>query len=153
MTTTAQPVNGQDINVAAAATRKVLEVLLAEQGTSFGPMATLNTIASPLGAALDREALVAHLSGALGVDATSVRGILHGLQARGLVELTGAAGPDARFQLTAAGIAEQRRVSQVIAGVTTELYSGLDPADLATTRQVLVVLTERANTRLRTTLG
>jgi DNA-binding MarR family transcriptional regulator len=153
MTTVTQPVNGQDINVAAAATRKLLEVLLAEQGTSFGPMATLNTLASPRGASLDRDALVANLSGALGVDATSVSGILHGLQARGLVELTAPAGGEVRFRLTEAGIAEQQRLSQVVAGVTTELYSGFDPADLATTRQVLVALTERANTRLRTTLG
>jgi hypothetical protein len=45
MTTSTQPVTGQDIAVAAKATRTLLDMLLAEAGTSFAPFATLNTVA------------------------------------------------------------------------------------------------------------
>ena len=61
MTTVGQPVTGQDINMAARATRKALDVVLAEQGTSFPPLAALNTLVSR-GGALDRGTLIAQLA-------------------------------------------------------------------------------------------
>lgn len=61
MTAGGQPVSGQDINMAARATRKALDVVLAEQGTSFPPLAMLNTLMSR-GGSVDRDALIAQLA-------------------------------------------------------------------------------------------
>jgi len=139
MTTVAQPVTGQDINLAARATRKALELLLAEQGTAFPPLAAMNVIASR-GALLSREAVVRTLANALDVDPQSVQTIVHGLQTRGLVRPT----PDDHFELTAAGAAEHARLTTITGGLTRQLYRDFSPEDLATTRRVLVTLTERA---------
>jgi DNA-binding MarR family transcriptional regulator len=147
MTSSAQPVSGQDINLAARASRQALDVLLAEQGTSFAPCATLNTIVA-LGASLDREALVRHLGAGLDVDAATVRAVLHGLQARRLVALS-----DEHYVLTAEGKAEHQRLSQPVAALTAELYGGLDADELAATRRVLVALTERASAHVQASIG
>lgn len=54
------------------AARRALEVLLAEQGTSFEPTATLNAIVG-VGKSLDRDGFVQYLSNALRVDVQTVR--------------------------------------------------------------------------------
>jgi DNA-binding MarR family transcriptional regulator len=151
MTTVAQPVNGQDIAVAARASRQVLDVLLAEQGTSFAPFATMNTVVA-LGRSLDCDALVRHLGAAFDVDATTVRSLLHGLEALGLVQQTAESGPELHYQLTREGQAEQQRLSKLAAGVAAELYRGFNAEELATTRRVLVALTERAAAQVRSAL-
>lgn len=154
MTSVGQPVNGQDINLAARATRNLLKVLLAEQGTSFPPFATMNQIVS-LGLSIDRDELVRRLGVAFQVDGATVLAILHGLQARGLVRQTTSPGGDAtvRVQLTPEGEAEHKRLSTLVAGVTAQLYRGFDAGDLATTRRVLVALTERASAQVRSSIG
>ena len=152
MTTVAQPVTGQDINLAARATRKALEVLLAEQGFSFQPLAILNTIATR-GTALDRDALVGVLANAFDVDVSTVLTVVHGLETRGLVrEIRVDADSKPRLELTADGVAEHQRLNAVVGTLTTQLYRDLDPADLATTRQVLVTLTQRAEEHIANTL-
>jgi DNA-binding MarR family transcriptional regulator len=149
MTAIAQPVNGQDINLAAQATRKALEVVLAEQGTTFAPLAALNTIGAR-GAALDTAALVGTLAGGLQVEEQAVLTILHGLAARGLVRRRAAESDG--YELTDAGAAEQQRIAERVGNLTAQLYAGLDPEDLATTRRVLVTLTDRATTYLAAAL-
>jgi DNA-binding MarR family transcriptional regulator len=153
MTTIAQPVTGQDINLAAQATRKALDVVLAEQGTSFAPVATLNNI-SARGKSLDRDGLVLNLAGAFQIDEQSVLTILHGLEARGLVRqaLDDVHGT-LYFELTAEGEAEQRRLSGIISGLTAELYRDFHADELATTRRVLVTLTERAAAHVASSVG
>jgi DNA-binding MarR family transcriptional regulator len=150
MTTVGQPVNGQDINLAASATRTVLEVLLAEQGTSFAPFAAMNQMVA-LGPSANRDELVRRLGAAFQVDDATVLALLHGLQARGLVRQTtpSAADTTVHVQLTAEGEAEHQRLSSLVAAVTAELYRGFDAEDLATTRRVLVTLTERASAQVR----
>ena len=153
MTLVAQPVTGQDINLAARATRQALDVLLAEQGTSFPPLAAMNAIGSR-GATLEANAVVAMLGNALDVDPETIRTILHGLEARGLVrQVTSNADGKTHFELTAAGTAEHRRLSAVTAALTAELYRDFDAEDLATTRRILVTLTERANAHVSLTLS
>ena len=147
MTTQAPPVNGQDINLAARATRKALDVLLAEQGTTFPPFGTMNTLVARGGAA-DRDALVDFIATALELDALTVRLLLHGLQERGLVRQHVTSGGRAEIELTLEGRLEHQRLSALAGQLTAELYRGLDPADLAVTRRVLVTLTERANARV-----
>ena len=143
MTTVPTPVNGQDINLAARATRKALEALLAEQGTTFPPLAVMNVL-STRGGRMDRAALVEFITTALELDAVTVRLIVHGLQERGLVQPV-----DTRVvALTDQGRNEHQRLSALAATVTAELYRDLDPQDLAVTRRVLLTLTERANVRV-----
>ena len=153
MTAIAQPVTGQDINLAARATRQVLEVLLAEQGTSFTPFAALNQIVV-LGPSVDRDGLVRRLGSAFALDDASVPAILHGLQARGLVHQTTSSGAaaSAQVELTAAGEDEHQRLTRLVAGLTAELYRGFDADDLATTRRVLVAVTERATAQIRSSI-
>ena len=136
---TAQPVNGQDINVAAQAVRSVLEVVLAEAGTTFPPFATMNTLAAR-GPQVTRDALVAEIASGLQVDEATVRAILRGLQSRGLVTRT--SGPDSsvRVEFTPEGEAEHRRLRTLVQAATVDLYKELDPEALATTRLVLVAL-------------
>jgi DNA-binding MarR family transcriptional regulator len=146
MTAATLPVTGQDINLAARATRKALEILLAEQGTSFPPLATMNVIVSR-GGSLDREALVRTLANAMDVDPQTIETVIHGLEARGLVKQTGA-----HYELTPEGSAEHRRISAITAELTARLYRDFEPEDLAVTRRVLVTLTERAEAHVASSL-
>ncbi len=150
MTAVGQPVTGQDINMAARATRQALEVVLAEQGTAFPPLAMLNTLVSR-GGAVDHAALVAQLARGLDVNAESVRTVLHGLETRGLVRMSSDAA--SRVQLTPEGQAEHRRLSAIISELTDALYAGFDADELAVTRRVLVTLTERADTHVAAAVG
>ena len=148
MTSVLTPVNGQDINLAARATRKALEALLAEQGTTFPPLAVMNVLTTR-GGSLDRAALVEFVSTVLELDAMTVRLIVHGLEQRGLIAASGERG----LELTSEGRHEHKRLSALAGQVTAELYRDLDPRDLAVTRRVLVTLTERANSRVGALLG
>jgi DNA-binding MarR family transcriptional regulator len=150
MTAVGQPVTGQDINMAARATRKALDVVLAEQGTSFPPLALLNTLVSR-GAAMDRDALVAQLARGLDVNAETVLTVLHGLESRGLAAVTG--GGTLQVRLTDAGQTEHRRLTSIVSGLTSVLYAGFDAEELAVTRRVLVTLTERADAHVVATVG
>jgi DNA-binding MarR family transcriptional regulator len=150
MTAVGQPVTGQDINMAARATRKALDVVLAEQGTSFPPLAMLNTLVSR-GGVLDRAALIAQLARGLDVNTETVLTVLHGLETRGLVEV-GASEPTP-VRLTPEGRAEHRRLSALTGGLTDALYAGFDADELAVTRRVLVTLTERADAHVAAAVG
>ncbi len=150
MTTVGQPVTGQDINMAARATRKALDVVLAEQGTSFPPLAALNTLVSR-GGALDRGTLIAQLARGLDVNPETVQTVLHGLSTRGLVR--GDAHRSSAVQLTPEGESEHRRLTGIVGGLTGALYAGFDADELAVTRRVLVTLTERADAHVVATLA
>jgi DNA-binding MarR family transcriptional regulator len=150
MTSVRRPVTGQDISMAARATRKALDVVLAEQGTSFPPLAMLNTLVSR-GAVLDRDALITQLARGLDVNAETVLTVLHGLETRGLLRVSADATP--RVQLTPDGQDEHRRLTAIISGLTDALYAGFDTDDLAVTRHVLVALTERADAHVAATVG
>jgi DNA-binding MarR family transcriptional regulator len=153
MTVTARPVTGQDINLAARATRKALELLLAEQGASFPPLATMNAIVAR-GGSVQREELVRVLASALDVEAQTVAIIVHGLQTRGLVrDVPSTSDGTPHVELTPAGSTEHQRLSAIIGGLTDELYRDFGPDDLATTRRVLVTLTERAEGRVAASLS
>jgi DNA-binding MarR family transcriptional regulator len=147
MTMQAQPVNGQDINLAARATRKALDVLLAEEGTTFPPFGIVNTLVTR-GGAMDLPALVDFIGTALELDGLTVRLLLHGLIERSLVRQSVSPDGNIVIELTPEGRLEHQRLSSRASEVTAELYRDLDPEDLAITRRVLVTLTERANARI-----
>ena len=139
-----------DINMAARATRKALDVVLAEQGTSFPPLATLNTLVSR-GGELERGTLIAQLARGLDVNSDTVQTLLHGLETRGLVR-DGAHGA-ASVELTPEGQAEHRRLTAIVGGLTGALYAGFDADELALTRRVLVALSERADAHVAATVA
>jgi DNA-binding MarR family transcriptional regulator len=147
MTSVAQPLTGQDINLAARATRKALEVVLAEQGVAFAPLATLNTIVGR-GTTLERDGLIRYVSSALDVDPQTVVTIVHGLESRGLVRHDGT-----HLELTEQGVAEHRQLTAVTGQLTEKLYRGLDPSDLIAAHRVLATLTERAEAHVAATLA
>lgn len=149
MTAVGQPVTGQDINMAARAARKALDVVLAEQGTSFPPLAMLNTLVSQ-GPVMDHAALVAQVARGLDMNPETVQIVLHGLQTRGLVRAGG--DETARVELTPEGQAEHQRLTAIVGDLTRALYAGFDADELAVTRRVLVTLTDRADAHVATTM-
>jgi DNA-binding MarR family transcriptional regulator len=144
-TTETLPVTGQDIALAARATRAVLDQLLEESGTTFMTWITLNALGSR-GGAMGRVDLQRLFDRGVGADEPTVTALLGELQAAGLLRVV----PDgaARAELTAEGEARYRPLRDAIGRLTAALYAGLDPDELVTTRNVLVEVTRRANERL-----
>jgi len=140
---------GQDINVAARAVRRLLDALLDEAGITFAGWVAVLTLAQD-GPAIRRDVLQRDLAENLQADASSITELLDQLESTGLVrEASDAGAADAvHVRLTPDGEALVRRLQEGIGRITAELYSGFDPTDLATTRRVLVEVTERANARL-----
>ena len=151
MTTTiaAPPFTGQDINVAARAVRRLIDVLLAEAGTSFFPFAILNVIDGS-GPSVELTALTKRLGTGLDVDESTVLAWLRQLESLGLIRQSRRDGEQrVLVELTAEGVAEQRRLSTIGGQATAQLQSGFSADELATTRRVLTTLSERAAVLLR----
>ncbi|MGI8336097.1 MarR family winged helix-turn-helix transcriptional regulator [Actinomadura scrupuli] len=140
--TQAPPLTGQDIGLAANATRKLLDILLDRTGTTFDEWVALRTLALE-GPVIPPAALLPDLAGKLSAGEPAVAALLDRLTARGLVQ--------EGFALTADGQALFARLRDAVAGVTARMYGDLDAGDLAVTRRVLAQVTERAH-RLRTEL-
>ncbi len=94
---------------------------------------------------MQQEQLVRQIEGALKLDEPTILATLDELTILGLITPPGEA---ARLALTTAGEAEFHRLRQSIDSVTERLYGGLPMDDLATTRRVLGIVTERANAEL-----
>jgi DNA-binding MarR family transcriptional regulator len=139
---------GQDIAEAQGAVQALLDRILDGTGSSANEYIALRVLAlrgpwtSPAG---PHEFLAAQRH--LGLDAPTVAGLLAGLEARGLARGTSPGGPGPA-ELTPEGLALHTRLGEAILPTTRELYSELDPDDLATTHRVLAQVTERAG-RLR----
>jgi hypothetical protein len=140
--TTEGPVNGQDIGVAARATRAVLDQFLAGAGTEFESWIGLRVLAQA-GEPVPRNRLVHQLVANLGHDPASALLLVQRLSARGWYA---AADSDA-VTLTAEGAAFYATLVDGVAVITSELYGGIDPADLAAAKRVLVEVAERATDR------
>jgi hypothetical protein len=141
MTTTVPPLSGQDINLAARATRLVLIAGLDTIDLTFEDWIIINLLGT--GQVADEPSLRQRLVSGLGLDDAEIRQLLSDLVATSLVDRSGDA-----LHLSAEG---ERRWSQgqaVVADIVATLYAGVDPADLATARRVLVEVTARADARL-----
>ena len=134
--------SGQDISMAAAATRVLLDGLLARAGTDFPAWVALRRLTQP-GPAPTLDELRRDLANLLTIDATSAALIVDRLAARGWTAPDGAA-----VTLTPDGADFYRRLVEQTAQLTGELYQGIDAADLTAAKRVLVELTRRANARL-----
>jgi DNA-binding MarR family transcriptional regulator len=129
------PLTGQDIGEAAAAVRVLLTDLLDRAGLVFEDWVALRMLALA-GASVDRETLQRDLARELRTDRSTIAASLARLEGAGLVG--GAA-------LTIWGEALFGRLRDAVAQASAQVYSGMDPEDLATTRRVLREVTERAN--------
>jgi hypothetical protein len=134
--------SGQDLGVAAVATRALLDGLLARAGTDFPAWVALRRLAQP-GPAPTADELRRDLANLLTADATSAALVVERLAARGW---TAQEGPV--VTLSPDGVAFHRGLVEEIGRLTGELYRGIDAADLAATKRVLNEVTQRANARL-----
>lgn len=135
-----QPVNGQVIGQAERALAPLLDVILKDVGTSFETWVTLNLLATR-GAVSPREGFLQDLGERLPVDPAELVGQV---ESAGLIREVSAATDGIRLELTSEGAAMHARIRDAIARTTATLYEGIDPDDLATTREVLEEVTRRA---------
>lgn len=139
--------DGQDIGQAHRATSAIVDVMLAEHGTTFDRWVVSNALAT--GAfPPERARLVPGLAGALATGPMAVEAMLDQAEAAGLVRIVSAPGVDPgafRVELSAAGWAQHGTLRSAIDHVAEELYSGIPEADLAAAHRVLVEVTWRAN--------
>lgn len=122
--TAPRTLTGRDINIAAAASRGILEALLEKEGLTFDDWVTFRSIVTgqevPSGFTGDEAAATA----------------LSRLGAAGLIQSPSAP--------TAKGTELFERITERAAQAGDQLYEGIDAADLATVERVLNLVTERA---------
>ncbi|RCG33140.1 hypothetical protein DQ384_01490 [Sphaerisporangium album] len=130
---------GQDIGEAQGAVRALLDAVLARTGNTSEQWIALRVLASR-GPMESAQAFADFMAGQpqLALDVADAAELLKGLQARGLVT-------EDSPRLTPAGEALNAELAEAVGPTTTTLYSAIDPADLATARNVLMQVIERAN--------
>lgn len=142
---TTPTLNGQVIGQAHAATRAVLERLLASTGITFQQSVALNATADS-GGAIDRDQLVGRMVAGLKIDDSAALATIAELTALDLMEAL--PGNGTRIGLTDAGQALNRQIRAAIGEITTRLYGDLPADDLSTAGRVLTLVTARANAEL-----
>ena|SRR5215470_4978916 len=138
--TTAPPVFGQFGQSLAFAERTLTALLrehLAQRDTRPETWYALQLVATR-GPGLSREALSRDLEGSPTLDADSIRELLAGMQAEGLIS------GNAHVDLTDKGAALHRSLREYIAGPTVRLLSQFDIHDIETTVRTLQAITKVA---------
>jgi MarR family transcriptional regulator for hemolysin len=136
-----EPLAGQ-INIAARATRALLDAVLAQAGTTFSSWTVLAAL-NARGAAIQRD-----LAKSLNMIGPSVVERIDQLESAGLVTRSAVPG-DRRaslVDLTGEGRALVARLHDVMRSTEVALTDGLDPVEVLATRRVLVQIAERART-------
>lgn len=136
---------GQDIAEAEGAVTRLLEQTLAKAGPTTRPQyIALRVLAARGPWAAPRE-LHAFMAGQrqLGLTEREVAELLSGLEDQGLASGTAAGGPGPA-EATEDGVALLATLNEAVAPVTRELYTGIDPGELAAAHRVLTRVTERA---------
>jgi MarR family transcriptional regulator, transcriptional regulator for hemolysin len=136
-----EPLAGQ-INVAARATRGLLDAVLAEAGTTFSSWTVLAAL-SARGPAIQKD-----LAKSLNMIGPSVVERIDQLETAGLVTRSPVPG-DRRaslIDLTSEGRALIGRLHGVMRATEDALTDGLAPRDVQATRRVLAQVAERART-------
>ena len=140
--TAVPPLTGQDINLAARATRLVLIAGLDRIDMTFEDWIVINLLGT--GQASDVPTLRERLASGLGLEGGRVDQLLSGLVAMNVVERT-----DDAIALAMEGQRRWRRGQAMVAELVATLYAGFGPDDLATTRRVLAEVTARAEAQMR----
>jgi MarR family transcriptional regulator for hemolysin len=136
-----EPLAGQ-INVAARATRGLLDAVLAAAGTTFSSWTVLAAL-SARGPAIQRD-----LAASLKMIGPSIVERIDQLESAGLVTRSAVPG-DRRaslVELTSDGKALIARLQGVMRSTEDALTSGLDPREVEVTRRVLARVADRART-------
>jgi DNA-binding MarR family transcriptional regulator len=141
MSSARSPLSGQEIALAANATRALLDSLLAETET-FHRWVILNSAGSG-GGSVARDAVVARMQSALKVDVATASAAVDEVVALGL-----ATREEDRLILTPDGTERYEQIRAGSAAIVERLYAGLPIEDLLTTRRILTTVTERANGEL-----
>jgi hypothetical protein len=141
MSSARSPLSGQEIALAANATRALLDSLLAETET-FHRWVILNSAGSG-GGSVARDAVVARMQSALKVDVANASAAVDEVVALGL-----AMTEEDRLTLTPDGAERYEQIRAGSAAIVERLYAGLPIEDLLTTRRILTTVTERANGEL-----
>ncbi|NUR89195.1 MAG: MarR family transcriptional regulator [Nonomuraea sp.] len=126
--TDAPPLTGQDINVAAAATRSLLDLHLRRADLTFPQFVAMRRLAQG-------PATAADLADALRPIPGPHTDVLGELQRLGLA---------AGFELTPAGRTLLAGLTEATDEVARTIYGDLDPEEMETTRRVLAEVTDRA---------
>jgi DNA-binding MarR family transcriptional regulator len=142
MSSARSPLSGQEIALAANATRALLDSLLAETETTFHQWVILNFAGSG-GGSVARDAVVARMQSALKVDVATASAAVDEVVALGL-----AMTEEDRLILTPDGAERYEQIRAGSAAIVERLYAGLPIEDLFTTRRILTTVTERANGEL-----
>jgi MarR family transcriptional regulator for hemolysin len=136
-----EPLAGQ-INVAARATRGLLDAVLAQAGTTFSSWTVLAAL-SARGPAIQRD-----LAASLKMIGPSIVERIDQLESAGLVARSPVPG-DRRaslVDLTSEGKALIARLQGVMRSTEDALTSGIDPYEVQVARRVLAQVAERART-------
>jgi MarR family transcriptional regulator for hemolysin len=131
---------GYQVNVAARATRALLDSRLAEQGVTFATWVVLIALATR-GDLIQRD-----LAGIVGVEGPTMARRLDQLEARGLVARNPVPGDRraTRVSLTPEGQALYVRLRDAVQVAEVELVSEITPEDVAATHRVLREVIERS---------
>lgn len=143
--TNAPTLTGQDIALAANASRALLDSLLAQTATTFHQWVALNFTGTN-GGGVQRDAVVQRMVFALKIDQATASTTIDELVDAGLATTS-----DNHFALTAAGIARFEHIRDGSTAITERLYRDLPPDDLVAARRILTIVTERANAELAAT--
>ncbi|HEV7651638.1 MAG TPA: hypothetical protein VGP26_26090 [Actinophytocola sp.] len=122
--------NGQDINIAAAATRGVLDTLLTSAGLTFLQFVALRAMPGERAAVAERAAGPA-------APAPAVRAAIDELEAAGLAN-------GDPVEPTARGRELFERITAESVRIGDRLFEGIPAADQATAKRVLDLITTRA---------
>ena len=137
----------QVIGQAESALGAILGPLLAPTGTTFDQWLVL-TITAASGSVIDRDQLIARITGARKLPASQVETAIAELAADGLLEPVPGDDDHLRVALTEGGQARFGQIRGALEGVTARLFGDLPPEDLATAGRVLTIVTARAHAEL-----
>jgi DNA-binding MarR family transcriptional regulator len=136
--TTAPILSGQDINLAAFATRTLLEEVLREADISFEGWVALRRLAAERDTT-KRDDFAAMIAALPGVPLPPVADLIEELSGKGLVRVE-----SDDITVTTTGRARFEQVTEGGNRIAAELYAPFADDELETTRRVLHAVTDRA---------
>ena len=131
------PITGQDLGIAAAATRQLFDDLLADAGSDFEEWVTLLTL-SQRPEPIERAALRTNLGQLLSIAEPTADRLISRTAARGYVSSGDA------VALTAAGEQTFQQLRASVGDLAATLYGDFAPADLETAGRVIRKVAQRA---------
>ena len=148
-TTRPAPLFGQSVGEAQRALRALVDRVFDDAGTSFETWVVLNTLATQ-GPAIPDAKLRGDLEYGLSAGSDTISGLLDDLRSSGLIRFAADSdGSDGhQIELSSAGADFHRRLRESIASASDRVTSKIDPAELATTVNVLTAVKARAEALL-----